>query len=496
MFGKILIANRGEIAVRIMRTCREMGISTVAVHSEADRSALHVRCAGEAVDLGPAEPRESYLNIEKIIAAARERGAGAIHPGYGFLAENAAFAERCEAEEIRFIGPPAAVIRSLGDKTAARTIMLKGAVPVIPGMTEPASDLAELSERAREIGYPVLLKAASGGGGKGMRVVSGPEGLKDAFAEAASEALSAFGDGAVYLEKYLERPRHVEVQVLADARGNIVHLCERECSLQRRHQKIIEESPSPALTPELREAMGRAAVSAARAAGYVNAGTVEFLLDEGGQFHFLEVNTRLQVEHPVTEMITGIDLVREQIRIAAGEPLPFRQEEIKARGHAIECRIYAEDPERGFLPSPGEILCLREPAGPGVRVDSGIYGGFAVPTAYDPILSKLIVHAEDRPRAVERMIRALEEYVILGVRIPVPFLLDVIKSDFFRRGETHTRLIDERFAGWRPPPGRADLACLAYAAFRMTPGRGGRTGEGREQDRFPTPWETLGNWSL
>lgn len=496
MFEKIMVANRGEIAVRIMRTCREMGIPTVAVHSEADRNALHVQCADEAVGIGPAEPQDSYLNIEKIIAAARESGAGAIHPGYGFLAENASFAERCEAEGIRFIGPPSAVIKSLGDKTAARAIMLKGAVPVIPGMTEPANDVAELSEHAREIGYPVLLKAVAGGGGKGMRVVSGPEGMKDAFAEAASEARSAFGDGAVYLEKFLERPRHVEIQVLADAHGNTVHLFERECSLQRRHQKIIEESPSPALNPGLREAMGQAAINAARAAGYVNAGTVEFLLDDRGRFYFLEVNTRLQVEHPVTEMITGIDLVREQIRIAAGEPLSYRQEEIKARGHAIECRIYAEDPERAFIPSPGKILYLKEPAGPGVRVDSGIYGGFAVPTAYDPILSKLIVHAEDRPKAVERMVRALREYVILGIRTPVPFLLNVIKSDFFRRGETHTRLIDEGFAGWRPPPGRADLACLAYAAFRIAPGGGNLTEAGRERDRFPSPWETLGAWSL
>jgi acetyl-CoA carboxylase biotin carboxylase subunit len=496
MFGKILIANRGEIAVRIMRTCREMGIATVAVYSGADRSALHVQTADEAISIGPSEPRESYLNIEKIVAAAKACGAGAIHPGYGFLAENDAFAERCEAEGLRFIGPPAAAIRSLGDKTKARQLMLKGAVSVIPGMTEPGADPATLAEAAREIGYPVLLKAAAGGGGKGMRVVSDPDKLKEAFDEAAGESQSAFGSGAVYLEKYLERPRHVEIQILADTHGNVVHLGERECSLQRRHQKIIEESPSPALSRELREAMGEAAITAARAAGYVNAGTVEFLLDPQGRFYFLEVNTRLQVEHPVTEMVTGIDLVREQIRIAAGEPLSFRQEEVQPRGHAIECRIYAEDPERGFLPSPGEILFLGEPAGPGVRIDSGIYSGFTVPTAYDPILSKLVVHAGDRPGAIERMVRALGEYRVLGIRTQVDFLLDVIRSEPFRTGETHTRLIDEHFADWKPSASRADLVCLAYAASRLSPRKTVSTGTGKQQDHFPSPWETLGGWKL
>ncbi len=329
-----------------------------------------------------------------------------------------------------------------------------------------------------------------------MRIVSGPDKLREAFDEATSEAKNAFGDGAVYLEKYLERPRHVEIQILADTHGHVVHLCERECSLQRRHQKIIEESPSPALSPELREAMGEAAVNAARTAGYVNAGTVEFLLDARGRFYFLEVNTRLQVEHPVTEMVTGIDLVREQIRIAAGEPLSFRQEEIRPRGHAIECRIYAEDPERGFIPSPGEILCLKEPAGPGIRVDSGIYRGFTVPTAYDPILSKLIVHAGDRPGAIARMDRALSEYVVLGVRTPVDFLREVIRSEPFGKGETHTRLIDECFAGWKPSPVRVDLACLAYAASRLSPKKAVPAGTEGDRDRFPSPWETLGGWSL
>jgi len=496
MFRKILIANRGEIAVRIMKTCREMGIASVAVYSEADRGALHAQVADEALPIGGTDPRESYLDIEKIVAAARESGAEAIHPGYGFLAENAAFAERCEAERLRFIGPPAAVIRSLGDKTTARTLMRNSAVAVIPGMTEPAMDLEDLAGQAGRIGYPVLLKAAAGGGGKGMRIVSDPERLKAAFEEAGSEAKNAFGSGAVYLEKYLERPRHVEIQILADSHGRIVHLGERECSLQRRHQKIVEESPSPALSPKLRKAMGEAAIHAAKAAGYINAGTVEFLLDSEGRFYFLEVNTRLQVEHPVTEMVTGIDLVREQIRIAAGEPLSFCQEEIRPQGHAIECRLYAEDPERDFLPSPGKILYLREPSGPGVRVDSGIYSGFTVPTAYDPILSKLIVHAGDRPAAIERMARSLTEYCVLGVRTPVDFLLEVIRSEEFRRGETHTRLIEERFSGWSSSREQADIACLAYAAYRLSPRKESAAGSDNEGGRFPSPWETLGNWSL
>ncbi|MDI6725817.1 MAG: acetyl-CoA carboxylase biotin carboxylase subunit [Smithellaceae bacterium] len=495
MLKKILIANRGEIAVRIMRTCREMGIPTLAVYSEADRGALHVQAADEAILLGGADPAESYLNIDRIIAAARLAGAEAIHPGYGFLSENAAFAGRCEEEGIIFIGPPSGVIAALGDKTRARAMMQGGAIPIIPGMIAPEDDREKLAARAAEIGYPVLLKAASGGGGKGMRVVSEPGDLEGAFAEASSEARRAFGDGALYLEKYLARPRHIEIQLLADQEGNMVHLGERECSLQRRHQKIIEETPSPAVSPELREELGQAALNAARTAGYVNAGTVEFLLDEEGRFYFLEVNTRLQVEHPITEAITGLDLVREQIKIAAGLPLSFRQKDIRARGHALECRIYAEDPERSFLPSPGRIIYLKEPAGPGIRVDSGIYGDFAVPSAYDPILSKLVVQAADRPQAIDRMLRALAEYVVLGIKTSIPFLREVIGSEAFRQGATHTRLIDEFFTPWRPKREMTDLACLAYAAAQEAP-RNYQGDDRPPSGDHPSPWETIGNWSL
>lgn len=496
MFKKILVANRGEIAVRIMRTCREMGIATIAVYSEADRSALHVQCADEAALLGPSEPGESYLNIDKIIAAALQAGAEAIHPGYGFLSENAQFASRCEEEGIIFIGPPASAIKLLGDKTRARAAMLASSVPVIPGMTQPEDDIEKLSSQAAAIGYPVLIKAAAGGGGKGMRVVSDPRDLQGAFMEATSEARRAFGEGAVYLEKFLDRPRHIEIQVLVDRFGQAVHLGERECSIQRRHQKIIEETPSPALDANLREAMGQAALNAVRAAGYVNAGTVEFLLDNEGKFYFLEVNTRLQVEHPITEMITAIDLVRQQIDIAFGLPLAFKQEAIRFQGQAIECRIYAEDPETGFLPCPGKILFLKEPLGPGIRVDSGIYSGFTVPTAYDPILSKLIVHAADRPQAIERMRRALAEYVVLGIKTPIAFLREVVGSEAFRRGATHTRLIDESFNPWRPTAQMTDAACIAYAASQEMP-RKYQMGDGvKTADHFPTPWETLGSWSL
>ncbi len=496
MFKKILIANRGEIAVRIMRTCREMGIATVAVYSDADDVALHVKSADEAICIGSPMPQDSYLNFDRIIEAAGKSGAEAIHPGYGFLSENDKFARRCEQERITFIGPPAAVIKSLGDKTEARRIMQNGNVPVIPGMTAPGNNFAEISRYAREIGYPVIIKAAAGGGGKGMRVVNEPDQLESAFQAARSEAQTAFGNGAVYLEKYLEKSRHVEIQILADHCGNIIHLCERECSIQRRHQKIIEETPSPAMNPKLREDMGQAAVNAARAAGYQNAGTVEFLLDDTGKFYFMEVNTRLQVEHPITEMIAGIDLVREQINIACGLPLTYTQKEIQPRGHAIECRIYAEDPENSFMPSPGTIRYLREPAGPGIRVDSGIYSGFTVPTAYDPILSKLVVYAASRPAAIEKMARALGEYAVLGIKTQIPFLLDVIRSERFSKGDTWTRLIDDEFAGWKQNPEEDDLACIAYAAFRISSRKSIKGPAGNEENHFQTPWETLGGWSL
>jgi len=493
MFEKILIANRGEIVVRIIATCREMGIKTVAVFSEADRAALHVREADQAVCLGPSEPAESYLNIDKIMAAAKQTGAQAIHPGYGFLAENPLFAERCHEEKIVFIGPPARAIRDLGDKTVARRTMMNSGVPVIPGMMQAKADPDELMKEAKMIGYPVLMKAAAGGGGKGMRIVHSAGDLREAAESASREARSAFGNGAIYLEKYLRQPRHVEFQVLADAHGNVIHLLERECSIQRRHQKIIEETPSTALTPKLREKMGKAAVAAARASGYVNAGTVEFLVDHDSKFYFLEVNTRLQVEHPITEMITGIDLVRQQIEIAAGNPLKFSQTDIVGRGHAIECRIYAEDPLSDFLPSSGRIAFVREPRGPGIRNDSGVYSGYTVPMEYDPILSKLITHAESRQECIGRMSRALKDYVILGVLTPIPFLMDILSSEAFIRGETYTDFIDTHFADWHPAMEGVDLACLAYIvddiANRRTKGNFTPV-----NDEAYSPWQTLGNF--
>jgi acetyl-CoA carboxylase, biotin carboxylase subunit len=495
MFSKILIANRGEIAVRVMRTAREMGMGTVAVFSEADRQALHVQTADEAIFLGESDPASSYLHMDKIIQAAKQTGAEAIHPGYGFLAENPVFAEKVAAAGLTFIGPPAGVMAKLGDKTFARRIMAQSNVPVIPGMTEAEADPSRLSEAAERIGYPVLVKAAAGGGGKGMRVVDNPEDLAAAAEMASSEAQSAFGDGSIYLEKYLDRPRHVEFQILADTFGNVVHLFERECSIQRRHQKIIEETPSPALTEVLRQRMAAAAVSAARAAGYVNAGTVEFLLDRSGEFYFLEVNTRLQVEHPITEMITGLDLVRHQLEIAAGRPLPFGQDEISRRGHAIECRIYAEDPEAGFMPASGKILLFQPAEGPGVRYDHGVYAGCSVPMHYDPILGKLIVCAEDRAAAVARMIRALQESVILGVKTPVEFLLDVLASTPFQSGDTHTRFIDEHFSDWKPDADASGLAALGFVLHDMAGSKTPQHAAASQREQL-SPWQTLGAWDL
>lgn len=495
MFKKILIANRGEIALRVMRTCREMGIATVAVYSDADREALHTLEADQSVYLGASEPAASYLNMEKIIAAARETGAEAIHPGYGFLAENADFAELCNRNGIVFIGPPPQAIRDLGDKTIAREIVQKSGISVIPGMMRPEADPAVMEAEADRLGYPVLIKAAAGGGGKGMRIVQSRAEMADACRQAESEAMASFGNGAVYLEKYLGKPRHIEFQILADSHGNIVHLLERECSIQRRHQKIIEETPSPVMTQALRAEMGAAAVAVARASGYVNAGTVEFLLDASGRFYFLEVNTRLQVEHPVTEMITGIDMVREQIRIAAGHPLEFTQDDIIGRGHAIECRIYGEDPENNFYPSPGRIVYLKEPSGPGIRNDCGVYSGFEVPVEYDPIISKLIVHAADRDQAVSRMIHALSQYVILGIRTPIPFLLDVLLSEAFRIGEIYTDFIDTCFNGWRQDAEAEDLAVLAYVVDELA-GKRDKSENGSGPPEAVSPWMQLGNWRI
>jgi acetyl-CoA carboxylase biotin carboxylase subunit len=438
MFRKILIANRGEIAVRLIRACRDLGISPVAVYSEADRRALHVRMADEAYFIGESPAAQSYLVAEKIIDVARKSGADAIHPGYGFLSERGSFARAVEDAGITFIGPSPESIELMGDKTSARIAARKAGAPIVPGTTQPLTDEAEARKLASEIGYPVLLKASAGGGGKGMRTVRSAEEIGAAFSMAGAEALSAFGDPSVYIEKLIERPRHIEIQIIADRHGKMIHLGERECSLQRRHQKVIEECPASFNDPELRERMGAAAIKIARAAGYYNAGTIEFLVDTQKNFYFLEMNTRLQVEHPVTELVTGVDLVREQIRIAAGEKLAYQQRDMRWEGSAIECRIYAEDPDQNFLPSPGKITRLKTPAGPGVRDDSGVYEGWEVPIFYDPMISKLATWGVTRAEALSRMKRALREYHVGGIRTTIPFFEEVLEDDEFQRGEIDT----------------------------------------------------------
>ncbi|MEW6050800.1 MAG: acetyl-CoA carboxylase biotin carboxylase subunit [Candidatus Zixiibacteriota bacterium] len=442
---KILIANRGEIAVRVIRACRDLGIKSVAVYSDCDTTAFHVRMADEAYYIGPCPSSQSYLVHDKIIEAAKRSGAEAIHPGYGFLSENAAFAKRCVDEGIIFIGPNANTIALLGDKLAARKAALKAGLPVVPGVDMELSDLSKGLEAARRIGFPVLIKAAAGGGGKGMRIVHSEELFEESLRSAANEARSAFGDARVYVEKYLARPRHVEFQILSDQHGNCVHLGERECSIQRRHQKVIEESPSPIMTQELRAKMGKAALELARASGYVSAGTVEFLVDENRNFYFLEVNTRLQVEHPVTEMVTGLDLVKEQIAIAQGEPLRIKQDDVVLRGHALECRIYAEDPDNGFMPSTGTLKSYVIPAGPGVRVDSGVIAGAEVPVYYDPMIAKLVVWGQNRPEAIGRMKRALEEYRVSGVETTIAFHRVIMDNRKFLDGELSTRLLEDEY---------------------------------------------------
>ncbi len=442
--------------MRVLRACREMGIRSVAVYSDADRAALHVRLAGEAVAIGPAPAAESYLDGGKILEAARRTGAQAIHPGYGFLSEDAAFARACAEAGVKFIGPAPAAMEAMGRKTSARRSMLAAGVPVVPGTVRGLESEAEAERAAAEIGYPVLLKAAAGGGGKGMRVVESAEELASAFQAARSEALRAFGSDEVYLEKLLVNPRHIEVQVLGDEHGNLVHLGERECSLQRRHQKVLEESPSPWSDADLRRRLGEAAVRVARAAGYSSAGTVEFLLDAERNFYFLEMNTRLQVEHPVTEMVTGVDLVEWQIRIAAGEKLAFAQEQVELRGHAIECRIYAEDPDNSFFPSPGRITRLRTPSGPGIREDSGVYEGWTVPLDYDPLLAKLIVHAPTRPQAIARLRGALEEYRVGGIKANVSLFQRILRDPDFAAGRLDTGFLDRLLAkGAAGPPAGA-----------------------------------------
>jgi acetyl-CoA carboxylase, biotin carboxylase subunit len=475
----VLVANRGEIAVRVMRACRELGIESVAVYSEPDRSALHVRQADHAYPVGPAAAAESYLRIDKIIDVARQAGADAIHPGYGFLSERAPFSQACRDAGIVFIGPSPEAIAAMGDKVEARRLMRKAGVPVVPGSDEALEADTEVERIAREAGFPVMLKAAGGGGGKGMRLVESADGLKSALRAARSEAKSAFGDDRVYVEKAILRPRHIEVQVLGDTHGNVIHLYERECSIQRRHQKVIEESPSMAIDQATREEMGRVAVQAAKAVDYVGAGTIEFLVDQQGKFYFLEMNTRIQVEHPITEAVTGVDLVKAQIEVAAGRPLPVRQADVVQRGWAIECRIYAEDPANNFLPAPGRIAVLRVPSGIGIRDDSGVYEGFEVSTFYDPILSKLVAWGSDRNEATQRMLRALREYVIVGPTANIAFHRWALEHPAFRAGEIDTgfiarhfrpEMLTERTAADLPLIGAA-LAALARGA---TGGNGSR----------------------
>jgi len=447
MFKKILIANRGEIALRVIRACRELDIETVTVFSEGDREALHVKAADEAICIGPVASAKSYLNIPNIISAAELTGADAIHPGYGFLSENARFAEICESCDIAFIGPSPKIIESMGDKAMARKTMIECGIPVVPGSKDIIKDVEAAGEVAEEIGYPVLIKASAGGGGKGMRVAQNSKELRKSIQAAQNEAQASFGNSEVYLEKYVEEPRHIEFQILGDKYGNIVHLGERDCSLQRRHQKLLEESPSSALTPELRAEMGAMAVKAAKSVNYSSAGTIEFLLDRHGKFYFIEMNTRIQVEHTVTELVTGLDLVKEQIRIAAGERLGFTQEDVHVRGWAIECRINAEDPDKNFMPSPGIIKTYHVPGGPGVRVDSAAYQGYMVPPYYDSMVGKLCVWGATRQEAIARMKRALEEFVIEGIHTTIPFHLKVLDNAFYRRGEVYTNFIQRRILG-------------------------------------------------
>ena len=474
MFRKLVIANRGEIAVRIARTCRDLGISTVAVYSDADRDGLHVRFADEARRIGPAPSTESYLNMNALLEAARDAGADALHPGYGFLAENAEFARRCQEEGLVFVGPTPDGLALMGDKAAARRIARDTGVPILPGSEAVSSDQHAIRE-ARRIGFPLLVKAVSGGGGKGMRTVSSPSELLGALRQARSEASSSFGDSAVYLERYLHSPRHIEFQIMADGEGSVIHLLERECSIQRRHQKLIEECPSPRLDPDLRYRMGEAAVAVARAASYRNAGTVEFLLDNEGNFYFLEMNARLQVEHPVTEMVVGLDLVKLQLRIAAGGRLPVSQEEIRPRGWAMEFRIAAEDPFRDFLPCPGRIDFLRPAGGPGVRDDSGVFAGGEVTPHYDPLIAKLIVWGEDRADCLARAERALREYRVEGISTTLPFFRRVLRDPQFRAGEMDVGYIDRNWRGWAAESetislekerDRAAIIAAAVSAYR------------------------------
>jgi len=496
MFKKILIANRGEIAVRILRACRELGIQTAAVYSDVDRTSLHVRLSDEAYHIGPPASRESYLRIDKLMDVAKKSGCDAVHPGYGFLAENPALPRACTDTGITFIGPTAEAMEAMGSKTAGKQLARRAEVPTVPGTSEPIENPDEAQALAQNMGYPILLKAIAGGGGKGMRVVPNDAAFASAWRDAASEAMNAFGDPRVFIEKYLVGPRHIEIQIFADAHGRCVSLGERECSVQRRHQKVVEEAPSPAVTPELRRRMGEAAVRLGRAGGYTNAGTVEFLVDADLNFYFLEVNTRLQVEHPVTEQVTGLDLVKLQIAIAAGHRLPFAWETITPRGHAMEVRLYAEDPDNNFFPSPGKIISRLAPTGPGIRLDEGVYEGWTVPMDYDPLLSKLIAWGNSREETMARLRRALDEYTILGIRSNVSLFRRILTEPEFLRGEIHTKWLDELLARPRPAPapprpGTEEAALIAAALWhsantnRLEPGSA-------EPQSAPSRWKMEG----
>jgi acetyl-CoA carboxylase biotin carboxylase subunit len=483
VFDKILIANRGEIAVRILRACQEMAVRTVSVYSESDRDALHVRLADEAVCIGPSAPAESYLNVPRIMSAAEITGCDAIHPGYGFLSERAHFAEICESHGITFIGPSSESIRLMGDKAKAREVMREAGVPVVPGSDGPVGGVDEALAVAAKIGYPVMIKAVAGGGGKGMRIARDEESLRNGYLVAQAEAEAVFGSGAVYLERLVDRPRHIEFQLLGDRHGNVIHLFERECSIQRRHQKLLEEAPAVGLDPAVKREMGAVAVRGAQQIGYHSAGTIEFLVDEQQNFYFMEMNTRIQVEHPVTEELTGVDLIKAQIAVAAGEPLPIRQEDVRVSGHAIECRINAEDPNRDFQPSPGLITYFHSPGGPGLRVESHVYTGYRVPPYYDSMIIKVIAHGVDRTEAIRRMRRALNECVVEGIATTMPFHLVLLDDPAFQRGETHTGFIPEMLER-----AQARAAAEAPAAAAATPAADG-AGTEIEAGTAATPGE-------
>jgi acetyl-CoA carboxylase, biotin carboxylase subunit len=497
MFKKILIANRGEIALRVLRACREMGIAAVVVYSDVDRAAVHVRKADEAYPIGAAAATESYLNIRKILDVAKRSGADAVHPGYGFLSENATFAQACVDAGVKFIGPTAAAMEAMGSKTRARQAMEKAGVPIVPGTSRGVESPEEAEQVAARIGYPVMLKAAAGGGGKGMRLVHAPEELKSALEAARSEAERSFGDGEVYLEKAIVNPRHIEMQVLADEHGNTVYLGERECSLQRRHQKVLEEAPSPVVDAGMRRRMGEVAVRVAQAANYTNAGTVEFLVDREKTFYFLEMNTRLQVEHPVTELITGLDLVHLQIRIAAGEKLPFRQDDVHLRGHAIECRIYAEDPANNYFPSPGRISLLLEPSGPGIRLDSGMYEGWSVPIDYDPLLAKLIGYGTDRDQAIARLSRALSEYFVGGIKTNISLFQRILRDADFHAAKLDTGFLDRMLKRTEEKPvdaRTAEVAAIAAGMFAVLGSTAAATGERAADSGSHSAEKADSNW--